>query len=77
VRGQGGRPATSVDRLAVRGTAVGASQIKIIPEIGSVLTWDVDDVYYREVPADDGERHVFLHFIARYPTVEDPDAGTE
>lgn len=56
---------------------MGASQIRIIPEIGRELAWDVDDVYFKEIAGLDGERHVFLHFVSKYPVVEDPDAGND
>lgn len=56
---------------------MGASRIRIEPELGSTLEWDVDDVYFKEIAGIDGERHVFLHFIAKYPVTEDPDDGRE
>jgi len=67
-----------VDELPpIRGTAVGASQIRIIPEIGHELSWEVDDVFFKEIAGIDGERHVFLHFVSKYPVVEDPDDGRD
>jgi hypothetical protein len=51
--------------------------VRIIPEFGSELSWEVDDVYFKEIAGQDGERHVFLHFVARYVTIEDPDDGRD